>query len=86
MHIVHKDLNKNTMAVLAIFFDVAAGGSRHSDFIGSLHVDQHGYTIDKIPLMDLVKKMKKNNIYHYSGSLTAPPCSEIVTWIILDSP
>lgn len=53
------------MAVLALFFDVEAGGNSHSDFIASLHIDQHGYTIDKIPLMDLVKKMKKNHVYSY---------------------
>lgn len=60
MHIVHKDLKQNTMAVVAIFFDTIAGGNRHNDFIESLHIDQHGYMIDKIPLMNLLKKIKKN--------------------------
>ena len=65
MHIVHKDLSKNTMAVLGIYFDVKAGGNRHNDFIDSMHIEQHGYIIDKIPLMNLIKRIKKNNVYHY---------------------
>ena len=40
-----------------------------------------------VDLSSLVKHLdKKKGLYHYHGSLTTPPCTQVVNWIIVDDP
>ena len=88
IHIVHKDYKSSNLAVLALFFDIneGDGGNIENAFLTALMLDKQNPLIKTLPLGDLIDRFRKKKLYTYQGSLTIPPCSEIVTWIINDEP
>lgn len=86
VHFVHKSYTENKLAVLAVFFDTKAGGDKTNEFIASLQLDKSNIVVPEIPAMKLIRGLDTNKLYHYQGSLTTPPCSEIVTWIVTNDP
>ena len=85
-HLVHKSASGN-LAVIGVFFEVGA----ENDFLANFtaHLPQHeddtyvdaDLSYSATSLVDLT-----SGYYNYSGSLTTPPCSEIVDWIVLEQP
>lgn len=90
MHLVHSNQNGTKLAVLGFFFQY---GDAPNDFLTQLegHIKQIPYegntTIVDAHFEDLLEGV--GSYFHYEGSLTTPPCSEIVDWlfseIILES-
>jgi carbonic anhydrase len=39
-----------------------------------------------VNLTQLVESLNFNELYHYQGSLTTPPCSENVSWLVVNDP
>ncbi len=37
-------------------------------------------------VQELLGSLSKDEIYHYVGSLTNPPCSEVVQWFVINEP
>ena len=85
-HFVHK-ASDNTLAVLDIFIKVG----RENNALKSIW--------DAMPMSNLSQKTvygkmvnaaeilpQEQSFYSYFGSLTTPPCSEIVTWIVYKQP
>lgn len=83
VHLVHKNAASGKLAVIGIFFEEGAENTLLNKFISHLPADHDGtYTsTDVYSAADLLPAGK--GYYTYQGSLTTPPCSEIVTWIVM---
>lgn len=85
MHLVHKD-DSNNLAVVGVLFK--KGSENH--FLKKIW-NQMPNEVNKVVNSDeeltLIEGLPKNqSYYHYSGSLTTPPCSEGVSWNVLTTP
>ncbi len=85
MHLVHKNA-KGEVAVVAVMF---ATGKANSDLAKLWkgmpdQADQQQLIEKKIDINGLLPQDK--TYYRFSGSLTTPPCSEGVSWLVLKKP
>lgn len=84
-HFVHADADGN-LAVVAVFFETGAANPA-LDKLGKdlpLHAgDKHDLDA-KLAAVELMPKTRE--YYRFSGSLTTPPCSEGVNWLVLKHP
>lgn len=72
---------------------MAAGGSEANWFIDELLANYNSsnpnatiWEAEHIHVKKLVEDLNARKFFHYDGSLTTPPCSEIVQWIVVDDP
>jgi len=86
-HFVHKENNGEALAVMSVLFEEGTTNAGLKGFwkylpkkAGEKHV------VAKVSV-DAVKILPSDrSYYHYSGSLTTPPCSEGVKWMLLKDP
>ncbi len=89
LHLVHQHVTTNTAAVVAVFMTV---GETCNDAYRTIfeHLPSEVGTPEDKPLLtiDAAELLPQNTktFYTYEGSLTTPPCSEIVHWLILTEP
>ena len=89
VHFVHKkeggaDDASDALSVLAVFGEEDSTISGDTGVWKQLIVPQHydkSVSVDAVDISLLLPK--KQDFFYYEGSLTTPPCSEIVQWFIL---
>lgn len=80
MHIVHKTSDGSRIAVIALLFKAINDTEYTNDFLNSVISSE--ITPQNFDLDSLLDDGLLDNFFTYTGSLTTPPCTENVTWII----
>jgi len=85
IHIVHKSAD-GTLAVVGILLDEGAQNDAFQPFIDNLPAEKSdakdaGVSINAADLLPSVQ-----TTFRYSGSLTTPPCTEGVNWLLMTTP
>ncbi len=87
VHFVHKEKNGEALAVIGVLFEE---GETNAALKGVWkHLPKKAgekHAISEVSI-DAAKILPSDrSYYHYSGSLTTPPCSEGVKWMLLKDP
>lgn len=84
IHIVHKNATTGKLAVIGVFVEEGAENPILKHFVDHLPATKDA-TYEGAVSFTAQDLMPSNlSYYTYAGSLTTPPCSEIVTWIVLE--
>lgn len=85
MHLVHKNA-AGEIAVVAVMFDVGAANAE-LDKLWSVMPQQAENSAPVKSSLNINKLIPEDRTYwRFSGSLTTPPCSEGVTWLVFKHP
>ncbi|XP_034047980.1 carbonic anhydrase 15 [Thalassophryne amazonica] len=100
MHIVNmKSIHPNLSAalddptgltVLGFLIDVVYADNLHfghiSQKLSSVAYKGQTTKVEPFPLLNLLPKHNMSQYYRYYGSLTTPPCSQVVVWTVYEVP
>lgn len=84
-HLVHRN-SAGQLAVIGVFIKAGEGNS-FLEQIWEIMPETEGVSTDEgvsINVLDLLPA--ENTYYNYRGSLTTPPCSQNVLWLVLETP
>ena len=84
-HLVHADAEGH-LAVVAVMFEEGAENAELKTAWQTMptHADEHHALTQNISAAALLPAL--HDYYHFTGSLTTPPCTEGVNWIVLKQP
>jgi carbonic anhydrase len=85
-HLVHKHAASGNIVVVGILFETGSENAFLQHFIQDLpeEKDDHFFSTSLVNVHELLPVDQR--YYTYARSLTTPPCSETVSWIVLKTP
>jgi len=85
LHFVHKNEATGKLAVIGVFFKEGAENATLKHLVEHLPTAKDGTyeSADTYDASDIFPASK--GYFTYQGSLTTPPCSEIVTWTVMET-
>jgi carbonic anhydrase len=85
LHLVHRNAD-GKLAVVGLLLQEGSSHAAFDPFIDNLPADESAVqdTGVKINAMDFLPGIQTT--FRYSGSLTTPPCSEGVSWLVMTTP
>jgi carbonic anhydrase len=88
MHLVHKSAD-GKLAVVGVFIDEGAANSAFDPVWANLPTEKgleihHEHVL--VDVDELLPPKNARSTYRYDGSLTTPPCSEGVKWLVMATP
>lgn len=87
VHFVHKNEATQKLAVIGVFFKEGAENHFLQPFIEHLPTVKDATFDDAATKFTVADCLPSNRSYFtYGGSLTTPPCSETVTWLVMENP
>ncbi|KAL1132290.1 hypothetical protein AAG570_010247, partial [Ranatra chinensis] len=82
--------HKDGLSVLALFFEISDNDNRvYAELVDSLEKIIYPDTKVELPYqlpLEFLLPADKVHFFAYNGSLTTPPCSEVVTWVEFKHP
>lgn len=83
-HFVHTNKNGDLL-VMAVMFEAGQENSSSDQLLAKLNAQENlAAHFDEINIASFIPE--NTHYYRFSGSLTTPPCSEGVTWVVLKEP
>ncbi|WP_026606558.1 carbonic anhydrase [Methylocapsa acidiphila] len=84
-HFVHRNAS-DSLAVVGVLISAGKANAEFAELIKAIPASEGAPVKLESSIDPKALLPKKRGYYRYSGSLTTPPCSEIVDWFLLSDP
>lgn len=87
LHFVHKNYDTGRLAMIGVFVEEGTENAILKPMVDHLPVAPYSSFSSQLDIYNPIDLMPTDKSYFmYSGSLTTPPCTENVTWLLMEHP